>query len=425
MEVFAKFSKRVSAPEAIKAIKSGDRLIIPICCGLPQTLIEALVQNKDRLRGVEIVGGLQMEYKFLEEGLEESFSYRTWQCTPRIHHLVKKGTVKYIPMRQGDAPYFFSSKGIWPIDVALIQVSPPDKHGYCSLGVSISHSLPTALDANTVIAEVNEQMPRVLGNCFIHSSQIDYVVESSRPLIEYPPPEQITEIDKTIGGYIAELIPDGATIEIGIGSIPEAALQALTDKRDLNFFAMGVDGIVDLVNKGVVEKSVAPLKQAKIVVGEILGTKKIFEFVHNNPMVEGCYDVINSRVAGEIDNFISILGAIEVDLTGQVNAETVRGKQISAVGGSFDFLQGACFSSGGKSIIAITSATPDGKISRIVSQLPLGSAITHPRHSVQYIITEYGVADLRGKTLKERAELLIAISHPNFRDELTAFLNAG
>ncbi|PIU56894.1 MAG: 4-hydroxybutyrate CoA-transferase, partial [Chloroflexi bacterium CG07_land_8_20_14_0_80_51_10] len=186
----SKTGRWVDADEAIKAIKSGDRLIVPICCGLPQTLIEVLVQHKDRLKDVEIVGGLQIEYKFLEEGLEDSFSYRTWQCTPRIRHLIPKGTVKYIPMRQGDAPYFFSRKGIWPIDVALIQVSPPDKAGYCSLGVSISHSLPTALDADIVIAEVNERMPRVLGNCSLHTSQIDYFVESSRTLIEYPPPEQ-------------------------------------------------------------------------------------------------------------------------------------------------------------------------------------------------------------------------------------------
>jgi len=420
-----RLAKWVSADEAVSRIKSADRLILPLCCSLPQTLIEALIARKDSLRSVEIVSGLQVEYPFLQEGLEESFSFRTWQCAPRIRHLLKKGTVKYIPMRQGDAPFLFSKDGIWPIDVALVHLSPPDKNGYLSFGVSIGHSLPTALEAGMVIAEVNDQMPRVLGDSFIHISQVDYLVKSSRPLLEYPSTEKVGEVERQIGKWVAELIPEGATLQIGIGSIPDAVLQNLEGKKDLRFFAMGIDAMVDCVEKGLVERALSLSVQPKMVVTEMLGTKKLFDFVHENPLVEGrpIMTTINSRVVGQIEKFISLLGAIEVDLTGQVNAETVGGKQISAIGGSFDFLQGALFSPQGKSIIALTSTTPDGKISRIIPQLPLGSAVTHPRHSIQYVVTEYGVADLRGKTLRERGELLAAIAHPDFREGLEKFVH--
>jgi 4-hydroxybutyrate CoA-transferase len=418
-----RLSKWASAEEALGAVNSGERLILPLCCGLPRTLVEALIAGKDRLRSVEIVSGLQVEYPFLEEGMEKSFSFLTWQCAPRIRHLLKKGTVKYIPMRQGDAPFFFSRKGIWPIDVALVHLSPPDKNGYLSFGVSIGHSLPTALEAKLVIAEVNDQMPRVLGDAFIHLSQIDYLVETSRPLLEYPSTENVGEVERKIGNYVAALIPDGATLQIGIGSIPDAVVQSLEGKRDLRFFAMGIDAMVDCVERGLVERSTSPGQQPKMVVTEILGSKRLFDFVHENPMVEGrpIMTTINSRVVGQIEKFVSLLGAIEVDLTGQVNAETVGGKQISAIGGSFDFLQGALFSPQGKSIIAVPSTTPDGKNSRIVPQFVPGSAVTHPRHSIQFVVTEYGVADLRGKTLRDRAETLTALAHPNFREALEKF----
>lgn len=413
-------AQKVSPEDAAGIVKSGDRVILPLVCGEPQTLLGALVAQKDRLRNVEIVSGLLMDYKFLKEGMEDSFHFRTWQATPAIRHLLGK-TVHYMPIRQGYVPRLFSRTGPYPVDVAFIHVSPPDKQGYCSLGVSISHSLPTALQAGTVVAEINEHMPRVLGNSFINLSQIDYVVESSRPLLEWPPTEDVGEKEKSIGRHVAELIPDGATLQIGIGGIPEATAEFLGDRRDLRFFAMGVDTIVDLVEQGVVERS-RDVSQWKVKVCELLGTRRLFDFVDNNPMVYGCptNECINSLAAAKIDKFVSIISAMEVDLSGQVNAETIAGKQFSAVGGSHDFLQGAYNSSGGKSIIALTSTAGSGErvISRIVSQLPPGSAVTHPRHSVQYVVTEYGVADLRGKTLDERAEALIAIAHPDFRSQL-------
>jgi 4-hydroxybutyrate CoA-transferase len=377
--------------------------------------MEALVADHARLRKVEIVGGLQIAYPFLQDGLEESFSYRTWQCAPGIRQHLKKGTVKYIPMRQGDAVRVFSRTGPWPVDAALIQVSPPDAQGYCSLGVSIGHALPLALQADLVIAEVNPQMPRVLGNSFIHLSQVDFVVAADRPLLEYPSGGEPGEKERAIGRLAAPLIPDGATIQIGIGAIPEAILDGLTDKRGLHFFAMGVDKIVDMAERGALATQAPSIR-----VTEILGTKRLFDFVHDNPMVEGrpLPETINPRVTGEITGFCSVISAIEADLTGQINAETVQGKQVSAVGGSFDFVQGALFSEGGRSIIAMTSTTPDEKISRIVGQLPAGSAVTTPRHSVQYVVTEYGVAEIWGRSLRERALALIDIAHPKFRDAL-------
>jgi 4-hydroxybutyrate CoA-transferase len=408
-------SKRVSAEEAIQKIKSGDRVIIPICCGLPQTLMEALILRKD-LSNVEIVGGLQLDYPFLEERLEKSFSYRTWQCTPRIRHHMKKGTVKYMPIRQGDVPSLFSKKGIWPIDVALIQVNPMDSQGFFSLGVSISHSLPTGLEASTVIAEVNEQMPRVGGQSLIHLSNIDWIVESSRPLLEYSQSAIIGPMETAIGSFVSELIEDGSTLQVGIGSIPESILQHLKNKKFLKFFGMGVDGIVDLIHSEAITTSEKP----SIIVTEVLGTKKIFNFIDRNPLVEGrpTPEVINSRVIAQIPKFVSILGTLEIDLTGQINSETVEGEQYSAIGGSFDFLQGALFSPGGKSIVALTSTIQDKRISRIKDQLPIGSAVTIPRHCVQFVVTEQGIADLRGKSLSERAKALISIAHPDFRGVL-------
>ena len=409
----------VDAREAIQAIKSGDRVIIPLGSGEPQTVIEAMVADKERFKNVEIVGGLMRNYKFLQSGLEESFHFRTWQCAPPIAKMIGT-TVNYMPIRQGDVPNIFAQDGPYPIDVAIVHVSPPDRHGFCSMGVSISHSLPTALSSKTVIAEVNEQMPRVLGNCFLHTSQIDFMVHSSRPLVEFPSGETVSELEETIAGYVAELIPDGATLQIGIGAIPMAVVASISRKKGIKIFGMGVDSIVDLTEKGVISRNIGGAAMCPVVAGEFLGTKKLFDFIDNNPMVEGrgTIDALNAKIIGSIRDFISIQSAIEVDIYGQVNVETLRRKQFSAVGGSHDFLQGAYQAEGGKSIIAMPSTTADGKTSRISAGFATGTAVAHPRHSVDYIITEYGTAYLRGKTLEERAEAMMSIAHPDFREEL-------
>lgn len=410
-----------SGPEAVGLIQSGMRLTIPLCCGLPQVLIAALIEQKDRLRDVEIVSGLQIKYPFLAEGLEASFSYRTWQCAPPIRHLLPKGTVKYIPMRQGDALQTFGKGGVWPVHAALIQVSPPDKEGNMSLGVSIGHALPLAREADLVIAEVNEQMPRVMGDTSINVSQVDALVESEMPLLEYPSRHQGTEAEKAIGNLVATLIPDGAYLQIGIGAIPEAVLMAIEGKREIGFFGMGVDGIVDLYESGALKRTDKNKDGLpRVLVTETLGTGKIFRFIHENKMVRGypIQKVINPREASKIEKFVSIVSAVEIDVFGQANLETVAGNQVSAVGGSFDFVEGAHFSRQGKSIISMTATSPEGKHSRIVGDLPRGSAVTIPRHCVHYVVTEFGVANLCGKSLAERAKALISIAHPGFRKEL-------
>lgn len=415
------YRKKIKSPrEAIEMIRSGTRITFPLCCGLPQTLMSELINQKDRLKNVELVSGLQSVYPFLEEGLEDSFTYRTWQCSPAIRHLISKGTVKYIPMRQGDTVKIFGENGIWPVEGALIQVSPPDNNGDMSMSVSVGHALPLARQAGLVIAEVNQRMPRIYGDTCINISEVSAIVESDRPLIKYDMKVKIGDKEKKIGAYAADLIPDGAWLQVGIGAIPEAAIAALKDKKGIGFFGMGVDGIVDLYESGAMELLDGQKKTGRIMVAETLGSEKIFNFMHENRLYEG-YPVpyvLNPMIAGKLETFISILSAIEVDLFGQVNSETVRGKQLSAIGGSFDFLEGAHYSPKGKSIIAMLSATPDNKYSRIVPTLPAGSAVTIPRHCVDYIITEYGIADLRGKTLAERAKALITIAHPDFREEL-------
>lgn len=415
---------KVNAHEAVEVIQSSDRIIIPLGCGEPETILEALVASKERLRNVEIVGGLMRNYKFLQPGMEESFHFRTWQCTPAIAKLVGK-TVHYMPIRQGDVPYVFADTGPYPIDVAVIHVSPPDQHGFCSLGVSISHSFPTALTARTVIAEVNEQMPRVLGNCFLHTSQMDYLVESSRPPVEFPTGEEAGEVERAIAAHVVRLIPDGATLQIGIGTIPTAIIDSISNskKRNLRIFGMGVDSIVDLVERQVINRHLGDSGLRPIVGGEFVGTKKLFDFIDNNPMVEGSPAMycLNSPKIGTIKNFISIQSAIEIDLTGQVNVETVSGRPFSAIGGSHDFLQGAYQSDGGKSILALPSTAANGKVSRIVGSFASGSAVAHPRHSIEYVVTEYGAAHLRGKSIDERAKELISVAHPTFRAELREY----
>ena len=409
-------SRWVSAREAVAALLPGQRFSLPLCCGLPQTLVEALVADSERLQGMEVVSGLQVAYPFLAEDLKESFTFRTWQCAPPIRKHIATGRVKYIPMRQGDAVRIFGPKGPWPVDAVLMQVSPPNDEGYCSLGVSIGHTLPLALDAKVVIAEVNHRMPYLLGPGSIHVSQIDYLVESDRDLLEFPSGDPPGPKEREIGRLAAELIPDGATIQVGLGSIPEAIMDSLVHKRNLKFWAMGGDKMADLARKGALAEGSGPA----IIVTETLGGPKVFQFIHQNPLCEGrdLPSVINAQVVGSIPRFCSILSAIEIDLSGQVNAETIKGQQFSAVGGSFDFLQGALFSPGGVSIIALPSTTPGDKVSRIVDQLPPGSAVTTPRHSVRYVITEYGVADLWGGSLGERARALAAIAHPAFREHL-------
>ena len=404
-----------------KAIKPGDRLFFSIASGQPQTLLQALAEDFEFYRNVEVINGVLLaEHPLAKKGLESSFRCISFQNSASLRQDSEEGRIDFLPVRYSDVPRVFSRQGPKPIDVVLIQVAPPDKAGRFSLGVSTSHSYPLALEARAVVAEVNEQAPRTFGPCSFAADQIDYLVECSAPLVPYPE-IKFGETEKRIAGFVADLIPNGATIQIGIGNLPAAILQVLEGKNDLGFHSgMLSDSAANLVEKGVVTNSRKNVFRGKIVAGELIGTERLFRFGHENPVLEmhGADVSHNAQLIGQIDHFIAINSALEIDLTGQINAESLDGFQLSGVGGQFDFVEGAYFSRGGKSITALTSSAGKGKISRIVPRLSSGAIATIPRYMSDIVVTEYGGAQLRGKSNRQRAEALIAIAHPDFRDQL-------
>ena len=405
--------KIVRVKEAIESIKSGDLIVFSPACGEPKVIMDALLEERERFRDLRLFSTLLFsKYDFVREECEGHFKFITSHSRPPIKEAIKKGRVEFIPLRYSEISEVFSERGPYPADVAIIHTSPPDEFGYMSLGVSVSFILPLALSAKVVIAQVNRNMPRTLGNSFIHISQVDYVVEVDTPLVEYRQPS-IGEREKRIAEFVSSLIPEGATLQIGIGSIPEAILHYLGEKRGIKIHGgIVVDGMIPLIKNGVIS--------GKIIAGEIMGTRELFDYVHNNPVIhmETTAYSHNLEVMKNIERFVSINSALEVDLFGQVNSESIDSLQISGVGGLFDFAEGAYYSKGGIFIIAMTSTDSSQSRSKIVSRFKPGTITTIPRYLTQYVITEYGIADLRYKNLKERAEALINIAHPDFRDRL-------
>jgi 4-hydroxybutyrate CoA-transferase len=349
-----------------------------------------------------------------------SFKFATWQSSPPLGRWIAEGKVDYLPLRYSQLVSTFLPRGVLPVDAILIRVSPPDGRGYCSIGVSPSFSLPVALSTKKVIAEISEEIPRSPGNSFIHQSRITSFVESTFSPTEYRTGDISPEEQKTAENVV-EVIEDGSTIEVGIGNIPAAVTRKLASRREIGFHSgMVNDDIIGLIESGAV-----PIKRLnrknRVVVGELIGTKRLFSFAHENPLFRMATvpDVYSPGVLSQIPKFVAINSAMEVDLSGQVNSETIDHLQVGGVGGSFDFCVGASLSPGGKAIIALKSAAKRGTVSRIVSQFSAGSAVTIPRHYVDYVVTEHGIAHLYGKNLAQRAEALIAIAHPNFRDELS------
>ncbi len=332
---------------------------------------------------------------------------------------VAEGRADYTPVNLADVPGLFRS-GVLPIDVALIQVSEPDPHGFCSLGISVDIVKAAAESARTVIAQINPRMPRTLGDSFIHVDAVDALIEWEEPLLEMPPPA-ITEEARAIGAHVAKLVEDGSTIRVGVGSVPSAVLHALEHKKDLGVHTdMLTDAYLHLVEKGVITNARKTLHPGKIITSFCLGTRKLYDFVHNNPMVafHPVEYTNNYLVIARNDKMVTLNSALEVDLTGQVCSDSVGYQIYSGVGGSVDFLRGARNSKGGKAIVVLPSTTPDGK-SRIVPELTEGGGVVTTRGGVQYVVTEYGIASLQGKSLRERALALIGIAHPDFREELT------
>jgi 4-hydroxybutyrate CoA-transferase len=413
--------KIVSVEEAVQHVKSGDNIVFTHACGESQCLTTELVNQADRLEQVTIMHMVAMgTAPYCQPGMEKHFRHNALFVGGSTRKAVEEGRADYTPCFFHEAPKFFR-EGLLPVDVVFLQLSEPDEQGNCSFGISVDYTQPAASAAKLVIAQINKNMPRTYGNS-IHLDDIDYIVEKDEPLIELQPPK-IGDLEKKIGGYVASLIHDGDTLQLGIGAIPDAVLSFLGDKKDLGIHSeMFSDGVVDLANKGVVTNKKKTIDTGKFVSCFLMGTKKLYDFVNNNPDVEmKPVDYTNDPfVVAKIDNIISINSAMQVDLMGQVNAEMIGNRQFSGVGGQVDFVRGASRAKGGKAIIAMSATTGKGKISKIVPLLDEGAAITTSRNDVDYIVTEYGIASLKAKTLRQRAAALINIAHPDFRPALIA-----
>jgi len=425
--------KLTTAEEAVKAIRSGNRVVLGHAYGQPQHLVKAMVANKDAYERVEIVHMVAVSpAEYCQPEMQGHFVHNSFFVGINSRDAVNEGRAKYTPCFFSEIPRLFTER-ILPVDVTMCQLSPPDDNGYCSFGISVDYTKPAAESSKIVIAQINEQMPRTLGDSFIHVSQLDYIVEYSEPLLELGrPKEALSEVEKElyvakvvaemdIGRYCAELIDDGACLQLGIGAIPDAVLAFLGEKKDLGVHTeMFSDGVVDLINKGVITCARKNFNPGKAVASFFMGTRKLYDFVHNNPMVE-MHPVHYSNdpyIIGLNDNMVAINSCLQVDLLGQVASDTIGPIQFSGVGGQVDFIRGASRSKGGKSILAFRSTAGGGKYSRIVSRLDEGAAVTATRCDIHYIVTEYGIADLRGKSVRERAIALINIAHPDFREQL-------
>ncbi|WP_250160317.1 acetyl-CoA hydrolase/transferase family protein [Clostridiisalibacter paucivorans] len=413
-------NRLTSADEAVKNIKSGDRVVIGHACSEPTKLVKAMIDNKEQYEDVEIVHMVAMgKSEYTKPEMRGHFRHNALFVGGSTREAVNQNRADYTPSFFYEIPRLFTDNYL-PVDVALIQVSTPDEHGYCSYGLSNDYTKPASECARLVIAEVNDKMPRTLGDNFIHVSNMDYIVENSTELIELNAPK-IGDIERAIGENCAALIDDGSTLQLGIGAIPDAVLLFLKDKRDLGIHSeMFSDGVVDLVEAGVITNRNKTIHKGKMVVTFMMGTRRLYNFIDNNPSVE-LYpvDYVNNPVIiAQNYKMISINSCLEVDLMGQISSESIGLNQFSGTGGQVDYVRGASMAKDGKSIIAIPSTARKGKTSRIVPFLNKGSAVTTSRNDVHYIVTEYGIADLRGKTLRGRAKALINIAHPNFRDEL-------
>jgi acyl-CoA hydrolase/GNAT superfamily N-acetyltransferase len=413
-------SRRTTAERALRSIKRGNRVFIGSGCGEPQHLVNALEEVIPRLADLEILHILSVgKTRYTDARFFEMCRLKSFFVAAASREAVAEGRADYTPMNLGDVPELFQS-GAMPIDVALIQVSPPDEHGFCSYGISVDIVKTAAESAGVVIAQVNPQMPRTLGNSFIHVRDIDVFVEHDEPLLEVSLPFMNTAAED-IGRNVAKLIDDGSTIRVGVGSISTAVLYALHEKKDLGVHAdMLTDAYLHLIKQGVINNSRKTLHPGKVVAAFCLGSRELYDFVDNNPMV-AFYPVEytnNHLVISENERMVSVNSALEVDLTGQVCSDSLGYEIYSGVGGAIDFLRGARSSPNGKSITALPSTTLDGKRSRIVPSLAEGGGVVTTRGAVHYVVTEFGIASLHGKSIRERALALIGIAHPDFREEL-------
>lgn len=412
-------NKIVSADEAVSHVQSGDRVVFTHACGESQVLTEALVKYAEYLENVEIIHMVAMgSAPYCQPGMEKHFHHNALFVGGSTRKAVESGQADYTPCFFHEAPKFFR-EGVIPVDVVFLQLSEPDEDGNCSYGISVDYTQPAAEVAMLKIAQINKNMPVTYGNS-INLKDVDYIVEKEEELIELQPPK-IGETEQKIGEYVASLIHDGDTLQLGIGAIPDAVLSFLGDKKDLGIHSeMFSDGVVDLANKGVITNKKKTIDPGKFVSCFLMGTKKLYDFVDHNPdvLIKPVDYTNDPFVVAKIDNIVSINSAMQVDLMGQVNAEMIGSRQFSGVGGQVDFVRGASRAKGGRAIIAMPSTTGHGKISKIVPLLDEGAAVTTSRNDVDYVVTEFGIASLKGKTLRQRAKALINIAHPAFRESL-------
>jgi len=412
----------VSPEEAVAGIRSRDQVYLQCAAATPSVLLDALVARAPELSDVSIVH-LHTEGPgpHMAPELAPHFRHRALFIGPNARKAINEGRADYVPIFLSDVPAVFRS-GALPLDAVLVNVTPPDRHGFCSLSVSVEAMHAAIEAATTVIAQLNPSMPRTLGESFIHVSQIDLAIEVDQPPYEVARP-RIGEVERQIGSFIAELVPDGATLQLGIGAIPAATAAFLTGKKDLGIHTeMFTDSVVDLVEMGVVTGAAKSRNRGKIVTAFMMGTQRVYSFVHDNPMVEmRAVDFTNdTSVIRSFEHMIAINSAIEVDLSGQVVADSIGYRMYSGVGGQMDFIRGAALAPGGRAIIAMPStAGADGSVSRISAHVAEGAGIVTTRAHVQTVVTEFGVAELWGKSLRERAKALIAIAHPDHRETLT------
>jgi 4-hydroxybutyrate CoA-transferase len=408
-----------SADDALKVVRSNDKLFFHTACAFPQLLANALAERKSELNNVQIYQlHTEGSAPYGEEDCEGSFHINAFFVGKSTRAAVHSSRGSYIPIFLSEIPFLFKHRSI-ELDVALISVSPPDKHGYCSLGPSVDVTLAAIKNAKTVIAQVNSFMPRSHGDGLIHVSRINFLVEGNQPLPESEPLE-ISEVEHRIGEQIVNLIEDGSTLQMGIGAIPNAVLSALGNHNDLCIHSeMFSDGILPLVEKGVITGSTKKEMQGLVVGSFAVGSKKLFDFIDDNPLVrmmESSY-VNQTDVIRRLQKMVAINSAIEIDLTGQVCADSIGSTVFSGVGGQMDFIRGASLSKGGKPIIALASTTRKGE-SKLVPMLKTGAGVVTTRAHVHWVVTEFGAVNLYGKTIAERMKLLISIAHPAHREEL-------
>lgn len=421
-------TKFVSADEAIKVVKSGNNVYVHANCSFPESLINSLCRRYQELRNVNIIQLMSfLEASYVKPEMEGHFRLISLFTGANVRKAVNEGRADFIPVFLSEIPYLFKNGNI-PIDVCLLHLSPPDEHGFCSFGISNECSKTAAENSRIIIAQINPNMPRVLGDNFINMDKIDFAVECSDPIPEFKnqkvfSADEISAYEK-IGQNISSLIENGSTLQLGIGIIPDTVLKFLQDKKDLGIHTeMFSDNLIDLVESGVINGERKTLLPGKIVSTFILGSNKVFDYLDDNPEFEfrPTIFVNDPFVIARNDNMVSINSALEVDLTGQICADSIGAKNYSGFGGQLDFIRGASRSKNGKPIIAFTSTAKCGELSRISSFLKQGAGVTTTRADVHYIITEFGIADLHGKTIRERAESLINIAHPDFREGLEKY----